>query len=197
MLLRSIAISGLLLLIASAAHAQCTAQTTPNFYGGGNLWGRTAPQVNAYFGAKVDVANGCVTAFTVNGGVLNNVTANLQPPGSNNSYLATTQFVTAAIGSAAELPVVVTGSGGTFNITATNTLWEPTAPAATTLTLPATPMSNEVHTVQYRAATGNFPLTIAPNAGQTINSEPYMNLVLFGNSITVRYVGANVWIVYP
>ena len=46
---------------AAAAHAQTVCPTTdsnPNFTSGGNVFGRTSPQWNAYFGAKVDANSG-------------------------------------------------------------------------------------------------------------------------------------------
>ena len=48
------------ILWASCALAQtpCPTQTTPNFTAGGNVFGRTAPQWNAYFGAKLDSNGG-------------------------------------------------------------------------------------------------------------------------------------------
>jgi hypothetical protein len=50
----------ILILCAHAALAQCptSANSTPNFPTGGNLFGRSGPQVNAYFGAKADSNNG-------------------------------------------------------------------------------------------------------------------------------------------
>lgn len=38
----------------------CPAQTTPQFTGGGNVWGRSAAQNNSYWAAKSDVSRGCM-----------------------------------------------------------------------------------------------------------------------------------------
>jgi hypothetical protein len=56
--------------LSSGASAQCTAAgTTPGFTAGGNSFGRTSDQWNAYFGAKADANNGTLCNATVNGSV--------------------------------------------------------------------------------------------------------------------------------
>lgn len=66
-LLYALALLGLL-ADPAAAQAPCPppSQSTPNFSAGGNLFGRTAPQWNTYFAAKVDANNGtlCNVTFT-------------------------------------------------------------------------------------------------------------------------------------
>lgn len=61
-----------LVLSFSGAHAQSitcpyTGASTPGFTVGGNVFGRLAPQWNAYFGAKVDVNNGVLCNPTIIG----------------------------------------------------------------------------------------------------------------------------------
>lgn len=66
---RAVALAFLLCLLgAGAARAQCsTQQNSPAFTAGGSVFGRTAPQWNQYFAAKVDANNGIACNLTILG----------------------------------------------------------------------------------------------------------------------------------
>lgn len=63
MRLRALAVALLALLPATA-----WAQSSPNLTAGGSVFGRTAPQWNAYFSSKVDAVNGVLRNPTIIGG---------------------------------------------------------------------------------------------------------------------------------
>lgn len=84
-MLRRLLLAAVLLLIGQQAHAQTpacpTTQSDPGFTAGGNVFGRTAPQWNTFFRAKVDANSGILCNPTlVNpifvGGAFMTVTAN-------------------------------------------------------------------------------------------------------------------------
>lgn len=66
---RAVALAFLLCLLgAGAARAQCsTQQNSPAFTQGGNVFGRSSPQWNQYFAAKVDANNGIACNLTILG----------------------------------------------------------------------------------------------------------------------------------
>ena len=59
MMRKALLFAFLALLPMRAVAQTCPTQNIPNFQGGGMLWGASAFQVNTYFGAKVDLTNGC------------------------------------------------------------------------------------------------------------------------------------------
>ncbi|HWD56880.1 MAG TPA: hypothetical protein VG308_01270 [Stellaceae bacterium] len=90
----------------------------------------------------------------------------------------------------------VTGTGAqSVGVTDDLIAWAPATPAATTFTLPASPRVGEAHAFKYLAASGNFSLTVAAPAGQTIDGLAAVAINTLYATVSVAYAGGNVWIV--
>ena len=91
---------------------------------------------------------------------------------------------------------IVTGTGSQ-SVAATDDViaWQPTTPAATTFTLPASPRAGEQHRFKYLAASGSFTMTVAAPSGQTIDGQASIAVSVAYAAIRVVYLGSNTWII--
>jgi len=118
---------------------------------------------------------------------------------SNGGTGANTQA--GALAAVVGAPTVVTTTGSISVLSSQSTiLWQPITPANTTFTLPASPGANEIHTFYYQSPQGAYPMTITPAAGQSIvyngTTISYWNLVNYGDTVQLRYLGSNQWGVF-
>lgn len=92
---------------------------------------------------------------------------------------------------------LVTASGAVAVLGAWRTaIWQPTAPAATTMTLPASPADGELHNFKNKLASSAFALTVAANTGQTIDGAAYVVLPNFNDALRLEWWAAGpMWIV--
>jgi hypothetical protein len=90
----------------------------------------------------------------------------------------------------------VTGTGSQ-SVAATDDVvaWQPTTPAATTFTLPASPRVGEQHAFKYLAASGSYAMTVAAPSGQTIDGQASIAVSVAYAAIRVVYLGSNSWII--
>lgn len=220
---RKLAILAALVAWCASAFAQapvCPANYQPPFATGGSVFGFLAQQWAAFFGGKADINGGQLCTPTITsptfkgtpvfpGGQLgtmayqNSTTVAItggsitgMPAPVNPADVATKAYVDGQVQPAA---VVVTTSGGSYSIPAAQntTVWKPSAPASNAVfTLPATPNTNLYTLTNDQSAVG-FSMALAANAGQSIDPGAQSALVVVnpGDSIKVRYVAANQWVV--
>jgi hypothetical protein len=90
-------------------------------------------------------------------------------------------------------PTIVTTTGA-LSVTSAETFieWNPGTAAATTFTLPASPVAGEEHTFK-DLSTGIYAETVQGNTGQNIDGNPYWNLVSANDALKVKWSGSNTW----
>ena len=117
-------------------------------------------------------------------------------PANNGSDFASVPTALATIEGGA--PTVVTATGAQAVTSGeTNIDWNPATPAATTFTLPASPIAGEEHTFKDLISSGTFPMEIKGNTSpaQTIDGNAYIVLVYANDTRKIKYAGSNSWII--
>ena len=117
-------------------------------------------------------------------------------PANNGSDFASVPTALATIEGGA--PTVVTATGAQAVTSGeTNIDWNPATPAATTFTLPASPIAGEEHTFKDLISSGTFPMEIKGNTSpaQTIDGNAYIVLVYANDTRKIKYAGSKAWII--
>ena len=150
----------------------------------------TSPTVTGAF-----TATGLVTsADLASGAAVANIGFTPLNPANNGSDFASVPTALATIEGGA--PTVVTATGAQAVTSAETYIeWNPGTPAATTFTLPASPITGEEHTFKDLISSGTFPMEIKGNTSQTVDGNSYIILAYANDTRKVKYAGSNAWII--
>jgi hypothetical protein len=177
----------------------CPSNSSPNFTGGGTVFGFTPAQWKVFFSSKVDalgatLCNPTITgtlnllAAVVSGGIFNNSTLN-NPVINNPTITGLSPFV--------QTVTVLNGTGSLSCATSGVNQWIPTSPAPASCTTPLSPLIGQTISYQNNSSSTVYAMTVNMTSSQKVQlpggNSSFVLLGPPGSTLTIQYVAPNQW----